>query len=139
MRRQTRRPGFTLTEMLVVIGLILVLTSLLLLVNLRTTDQRKVMRAADQLQGWLLIAKQRAIRDRAPRGVMITMDPNTNTFSNLTYMEQPEPWTPALFNTLDPAHAPAAIRVPTWDRDLTLGTLQPTDPRYPTNMQTALG
>src|SRR5438045_711090 len=100
-----RRAGFTLVEMLVVLGLILVLTGLVLMVNLRTADQSKVRRAADRLQGWLLIAKQRAIHDKAPRGVQITLDPITNTFSNLVYVEQPEPWTPAVMNAIDPANA----------------------------------
>lgn len=129
-----KRRGFTLVELLVVIGLIVLLATLILAVNFKTSDQRRVNRAAEQVQGWLLIAKQRAIRDRAVRGVQVQAGG-----TGLVYVEQPEPWTPALFNAIDPANAAldtaappgAKVRVPTWDRDLVLGTIQPANPTDP--------
>jgi hypothetical protein len=44
-----------------------------------------------QLQGWLLIAKQRALRDQAPRGLRlnITSDGNGLYVSECQYIEQP--------------------------------------------------
>src|SRR5947208_13903643 len=103
MRPASRRPAFTLLEMLAVVGLVLILASIVLAVNIRTADQRKVQRSGDQLQGWLLVAKQRAIRDRAPRGIRLN---GSGQVTELLYVERPEPWTSALLG---------ALTVPAWD------------------------
>src|SRR5262245_21039790 len=99
MRHDPRRPAFTLTELLVVVGLILVLTSLVLAVSFSTAGQRRVQRGAEQMQGWLLIAKQRAIRDRAPRGVRLVVNRLSDQKQRVTdviYIDRPEPWTSAI-------------------------------------------
>src|SRR5207253_342875 len=53
-----RRPGFTLIELLVVIGLILALATLTVAVVGNSMDQDRVRQGADQMQGWLVMAKQ---------------------------------------------------------------------------------
>lgn len=65
------RSGFTLVELLVVILLMLVLAALAVLFVPRVNERRKSAIAAEQVQTALLTAKQRAVRDQAPRGVRI--------------------------------------------------------------------
>jgi prepilin-type N-terminal cleavage/methylation domain-containing protein len=94
----TRRPGFTLVELLVVVSIILALTALVLLFGPRLNDDAKVSRASDRLQGWLLVAKQRAVRDRAPRGLRLIY--NQAGVTDLFYVEQPDPITSTYGGTL---------------------------------------
>lgn len=70
-RDRRRPPGFTLVELLVVTGLILLLMTLALAVVPRFQEKKKVSLGASQLQGWLLTAKQWAMRDQRPRGVRL--------------------------------------------------------------------
>jgi prepilin-type N-terminal cleavage/methylation domain-containing protein len=98
----TRRPGFTLVELLVVVSIILALTALVLLFGPRLNDDAKVSRASDRLQGWLLVAKQRAVRDRAPRGLRLIYDTTKPppSVTQLQYVEQPDPITSTYGGTL---------------------------------------
>jgi prepilin-type N-terminal cleavage/methylation domain-containing protein len=84
------RQAFTLVELLVVIGLMVVLMSLGLYLIPSVNDEQKATRAATQLQQWLEIAKQRAARDRAPRGVRLLQGSVSPTqVTDLEYTEQP--------------------------------------------------
>jgi prepilin-type N-terminal cleavage/methylation domain-containing protein len=88
-RRASRR-GFTLIELLVAVGLLFILMGMALLVIPSVSDQQQSTRAATQLQQWIEIAKQRAARDRAPRGIRLlqgTVLPYQVT--ELQYTEQP--------------------------------------------------
>ena len=87
------RGGFTLVELLVVMSLFIVLATMAVLVVPGLKDKQGVSRAADQFQGWLLIAKQRAVRDQAPRGIRILPDLN-GAFTVVQYIEQPEDYMP---------------------------------------------
>jgi hypothetical protein len=70
--RLSRRPAYTLLELLVVVGLIVVLATLTVAVaNSSLVDSYRVVGAADRLSGWLLNAKTRALRDRTPIGVRL--------------------------------------------------------------------
>jgi len=55
-----RRRAFTLIELLVVIGIIAVLFALTAIYFVTFNKSHNVNRGADQLSGWLLIARQRA-------------------------------------------------------------------------------
>jgi type II secretory pathway pseudopilin PulG len=94
------RTGFTLVEMLVVMGFLLVLATLTVAIAPRFQERQKVAKAADQLQGWLLIAKQRAKNDRAPTGVRIYVPSNQPLLSNqplatdLAYIQRPDDFRP---------------------------------------------
>lgn len=98
MTRTVRRAGFTLVELLVVIALIIVLAALTAaVVQTGMLTSQKVVSAADRASGWLLIAKQRALRDGAPRGVRFLMTDAGGGFFRVTeaqYIESPEPWIP---------------------------------------------
>jgi type II secretory pathway pseudopilin PulG len=99
--RLPRRRGITLIELLVVITIVVALFALVAAVAPRMGERQRASRGADQLQGWLLIAKQRALRDQAPRGIrlpqVIGPPANAQYVTQLYYIEQP------------PAYAPAAL------------------------------
>jgi prepilin-type N-terminal cleavage/methylation domain-containing protein len=90
MPRLRSRAGFTLVELLVVMSLILVLATLVVGLAPSIRRDARVTNAIEQVQGWLLIAKQRAYRDRVPRGVRVVVPTGSTTATELAYIEQPE-------------------------------------------------
>jgi type II secretory pathway pseudopilin PulG len=82
-----RRPAITLVELLVVIAIILIITAIGVMAIPSAAD-RNMQSGADQLQGWLLICKQRAKRDGVPTGLRIQFDANGNA-TQLNYVQQP--------------------------------------------------
>jgi prepilin-type N-terminal cleavage/methylation domain-containing protein len=90
-----RRPAFTLIELLVVMGIILALSALAVGTIGRFGNEKQPNVGADRLQGWLLIAKQRAKRDMAPRGVRLFRDPtsrNPNFITQCQYIGYAGDW-----------------------------------------------
>ncbi|HXG09621.1 MAG TPA: prepilin-type N-terminal cleavage/methylation domain-containing protein [Gemmataceae bacterium] len=65
------RPGFTLTEMLVAIVIIVIVAAITAALVPRIGQQERAARGADRLQRWLLIAKQRALSERTPVGLRL--------------------------------------------------------------------
>jgi prepilin-type N-terminal cleavage/methylation domain-containing protein len=95
MLRNNRRRGFTLIELLVAIGLALVVLGVVAAVSQSSlTDSYKVTGAGDRLSQYLMTARNRAIRDKAPRGVRIIND-EAGRPSGVQYTEAPEAWLPA--------------------------------------------
>lgn len=100
--RATARRGVTLVELLVVIIIISVLSTLVIAFGPTLGEKQRASRGADQLQGWFFLAKQRALRDQKPRGLRLIAD-STSTFATtvpgaagayvrqLQLIEQPEP------------------------------------------------
>jgi prepilin-type N-terminal cleavage/methylation domain-containing protein len=86
----TPRAAYTLVELLVVIGIILVLAGMALYLVPSISSQQQATQAGTQLQQWIEIAKQRAGRDRAPRGIrLLPGTPNSMFVTQLEYIEQP--------------------------------------------------
>ncbi len=97
-----RRDGFTLVEMLVALGIIILLAAIAVAFIPNAQEQTKTNRGADVVQQTLLIAKQWALRDRAPRGVQlvgelaqqVTQSPSPQDYvihaRQLRYIEQPD-------------------------------------------------
>jgi prepilin-type N-terminal cleavage/methylation domain-containing protein len=84
------RAGFTLIELLVVTGLVLVLMGLALVLVPTINNEQKATQAGTQLQQWIEIAKQRAGRDRVPRGIRLMPGAaNSLQVTQLQYLEQP--------------------------------------------------
>src|SRR5438067_973411 len=69
------RSAFTLVEMLVVIAVIVALLSLVAAVAPRFGERQRPSRGAGQVQSWLNLAKQRALRDQRPRGIRLPSVP----------------------------------------------------------------
>src|SRR5262249_59603028 len=90
----TRRAGFTLVELLVAIGIIIVLASLALLVVPDVLDQDRTTDGASLTRQWLMIAKARAARDQLPRGVRL-INPGNGLVTELQYTEAPPVLVPA--------------------------------------------
>ena len=100
LRNRPARPGYTLVEILVVMSLIILLAALALGVSQTGMfGSQKVISAGDRASGWLLIAKQRAMRDGLPRGVRFFNTSggatgNVNAFTDAAYIEVPDAWVP---------------------------------------------
>src|SRR4029077_17359172 len=97
--RRIARGGMTLVELLVVITIIGVLGGIIALVAPRFQESTRVAEGARQFTNWLEIARQRAQRDKAPRGLGTSTNtlpstlgpPNLQFFYyQFSYVEQPE-------------------------------------------------
>ncbi|MBV9122884.1 MAG: type II secretion system protein [Planctomycetes bacterium] len=87
---QEKRAGFTLIELLVVIAIIVILASLTAAVLPNLRNRQRASQGAAQVQGWLLEAKEWALRDQAPRGLrLIDPGPPNHLVTTLQYIEQP--------------------------------------------------
>jgi prepilin-type N-terminal cleavage/methylation domain-containing protein len=92
-RGLTGRRGLTLVELLVVIVIISILMTLVVLFIVPSfQDNKNVIRGVDRVTTTLLIAKQRAYRDDAPRGVRFLVDATTKQAQKLQFIEQPDPF-----------------------------------------------
>jgi prepilin-type N-terminal cleavage/methylation domain-containing protein len=87
----TRRAGFTLVELLVVIALAILLAGLTVgIANSNLADSHKIVNSADRISEWLITAKSRAQRARTPQGVRFFV--NGNQITEAQYIEVPEPF-----------------------------------------------
>ena len=97
-RHPKRRAGFTLIELLVVMGIMIVLATLALLIVPDALNRSKAAEGGERLQQWLLTAKQRALRDQAPRGLRLLPDLDDPTIvRQLEIIEVPDDLAPKGF------------------------------------------
>ena len=82
------RDAFTLIELLVVIGIILLIAALGVTMLPRFQQDQKVQRGSDQLQQYLLIAKQCAKRDLLATGIRLYMAPAISSTRSPTFNSQ---------------------------------------------------
>lgn len=89
----SRREGFTLIELIVVIAIILAIAALAAAFAPRVSNSTNLSRAIDQTEQWLLTAKMRAKRDGLATGIrFIAMPGDTaGTYSQCQYIQQPDP------------------------------------------------
>jgi len=87
-RRSNRQEAFTLIELLVVIGILTLLAALTAVYFANFAPGDSGQRSADQMSGWLLIARQQARRDGVPTGVRFVMSGTTAT--GIQYIQQPD-------------------------------------------------
>ncbi|MBA4067564.1 MAG: hypothetical protein C0501_28415 [Isosphaera sp.] len=100
MIRTAARPrrGFTLIEMLVVIGLIVFLAAIVMAIGPGVLEKDRAVAAVNQLEGALQIARSKAVRDNLPRGIRLL--PNGTQASEYQYIEAPPVFVP---NPVGPA------------------------------------
>jgi type II secretory pathway pseudopilin PulG len=95
--------AYTLIELIVVMGIIMVLAGLLIVMWPGLQSSTAAQQNADRIQGMLLIAKQRGLRDGRPTGVRLVLsDPVNDPYSavsQLMYVQQPDPYTPPVIST----------------------------------------
>jgi prepilin-type N-terminal cleavage/methylation domain-containing protein len=92
-KRPEGRPGFTLIELLVVISIIAFLMALLVMIGPALLRSEAASRGAQLLQGNLFIAKQQALRNRAPYGLRLIPDAGTYNVRSFQFIQQPDNFT----------------------------------------------
>jgi prepilin-type N-terminal cleavage/methylation domain-containing protein len=104
------RRALTLVELLVVMVIMLVLATIVVAFAPGFQDAQKVSRGADQLQGWLLTARQWARKDRVPTGIRFTVA--NNIVTDLQYIQQPPTFiVPYAVPALSPGLQPISRRI----------------------------
>ena len=133
MATSQSRPAFTLIELLVVMALMAVMAGFAILFFPNAASSAREARAATNLQGWLNIAKQRAMRDQAPRGLRLWVTSTTvngvtipNVVTDCQYIEQPDDFSGGRIFTPLPANlSQLQIDFGTTGSDLTNGYKDP--------------
>jgi prepilin-type N-terminal cleavage/methylation domain-containing protein len=88
-RRATRRGGFTLVELLVVILIILLVSAIALPSIISAVGHRQVSEAARILQAAIVGARDSAIKNNAPSGIRLLPDPTINGINPSTGLLDP--------------------------------------------------
>ncbi|MBX7104457.1 MAG: prepilin-type N-terminal cleavage/methylation domain-containing protein [Gemmataceae bacterium] len=95
MNRHSRQ-GLTLIELLVVMAIMGILGGIVAVVAPKFAQSSRVAEGSRQLTNWLSLARQRAQRDKAPRGIRFagtlptSVSRQQELYSSFVYVEQPE-------------------------------------------------
>lgn len=94
--RIRNRSAFTLLELLIVIGIIVVIATLGFLFLPNLNKNKGVPNATTQVEGIVNLAKQQALRDKKPHGIRLLATDPTDPLrvTALQYIEQPDPVAP---------------------------------------------
>src|SRR5262245_19527956 len=110
------RRGFTLIELLVVIAIMVALMAMIALAAPRFAERQGPSRGAMQLQRWLNLSRQMAIRDQRPRGLrmlppvnQLIRDNDKNYAKELVYIETPDDFSPAPIGGTAEIYFPAKL------------------------------
>ncbi|HQR06051.1 MAG TPA: prepilin-type N-terminal cleavage/methylation domain-containing protein [Gemmatales bacterium] len=73
MNTTSRRSGFTLVEMLIVLGVIATVAAIFIPIVLNMSDRNQVPKGASMLENALSLAKARAVAEKRPNGIRILL------------------------------------------------------------------
>ena len=103
MNTTSRRPGFTLVEMLIVLGVIVTVAAIFVPVALNMSERNQVPKGASMLENALSLAKARAIAGKRPSGIRLNVSGSNLRFTTnglgfawydeIQYIEYPSDYT----------------------------------------------
>lgn len=112
-----RRFGFTLVELLIVVALLLVLSSLTLAIFNSTSESDRIRSSARQLQSALLGARDRAIHAKLPRGLRLLLQdttdptsPGASVVTGMVYIGADQDWTAGRISLQMPDYSIPSIK-----------------------------
>ncbi len=114
-RQAASRTGFTLVELLVVIGVLIILTVMTMSLVNATQNEDRVRAGAATIQSFMEGARDRAIHAKQPRGIRFLTDSNApNLATSMIYIGAPEVYGKGLQATVTmaPDFDPATETVP---------------------------
>ncbi|HXY36819.1 MAG TPA: prepilin-type N-terminal cleavage/methylation domain-containing protein, partial [Planctomycetaceae bacterium] len=107
-----RRPSFTLLELLISLGIMLILATLTMRLLNSTLNSDRIRNGARELQSFLAGARDRAIYAGQPRGVRLIQDPlDRSTVHSFVYIGAPSTFTDGQPITITPG-PPSTITTP---------------------------
>jgi type II secretory pathway pseudopilin PulG len=111
--RRRYRASFTLLELLVSLGIILILATLTMRLLNATLNSDRIRNGAREFQSFLAGARDRALYAGQPRGVRLIQDPNDNsTVHSFVYVGAPSTFTDGTQITITTAGATSTISTP---------------------------
>jgi prepilin-type N-terminal cleavage/methylation domain-containing protein len=125
--RSSRRPAFTLIELIVVIGIIVIMATLAVMFLPNLDSHKGVPNAVSQLHGWVHLSRMQAIRDGTGHGVRL-IDDGGGRVTTIQYIEQPDPIAPRgpgirIMIRTEPCYDPLLFPTPPNIGDLSVVTL----------------
>lgn len=151
MSRTSRRYGFTLVEILIVLGIIAAVASIFIPVVLNLSDRNQVPKAASMLENALSLAKARAVAEKRPNGIRLVLQTANRRatatsvggfawYDEIQYIEDPgdyaEHWVWGIADKT-PAAAASAVQTvqPYWSPTAAIGPAAPSPGMLPLGLE----
>ncbi|MFN4259214.1 MAG: Tfp pilus assembly protein FimT/FimU [Gemmataceae bacterium] len=92
MRTPTcERRAFTLIELFVVMAIIMILAGIVIAFFPNLQDERRAANGASNLQGWLLLARNKAVQSRLATGLQLLESPDDSRYlTRFRFIQQPD-------------------------------------------------
>lgn len=129
MKTKKTRPAFTLIEILIVLGIIVLVAAIFIPIVLNLSERNQVPKAASLLENALNIAKSRAVAQRRPNGIRLLATPNNLRslvtgpafawYDQIQYIEDAGDYNTHWVWGLASFGAPVTVMQPWWSRNPT--------------------